>query len=139
MARSVRFEFSVFSHSFCCIHVATIELKKVLWMSLSVDSNGCSCDIQETGLHQLDIGCNLRGSLRQVLCAMVLLGYHLFVSYVLGYGEGNLDLCDKILKQELAVSFVYFNPHSSLMGILFACQHENPPCLLAELSGRSLV
>ncbi|CAG7828623.1 unnamed protein product [Allacma fusca] len=57
---------------------------------------------RETGLHQLDIGVNLRGSLRQVLCAMVLLGYHLFVSYVLGYGDGNLDLCEKILKQQLA-------------------------------------
>jgi len=35
---------------------------------------------------------------------MCLLGYHLFVSYVLGYGDGDLVLAENLINQELAVS-----------------------------------
>ncbi|CAL8082014.1 unnamed protein product [Orchesella dallaii] len=58
---------------------------------------------RETGLKQLSIGCGLRGSLRQILCAMVLLGFHLFVLYVLGYGDGDLELAEVIIQDQLSV------------------------------------
>lgn len=54
-------------------------------------------------MKQLQIGCDLRGSLRQILCAMVLLGFHLFVAYVLGYGDGDLDLAEVIIQDQLSV------------------------------------
>jgi len=56
---------------------------------------------REVGLNQLLLGSKLEGSLRQVLCSMALLGYHLFVSYVIGYGDGDLVLSSAIIKQQL--------------------------------------
>lgn len=61
--------------------------------------------LQETGLGQLHLGCDLAGSLRQILCSMVLLGFHLFVSYVLGYGDGDLVLAERLINQQLSVRF----------------------------------
>ncbi|XP_035701762.1 tetratricopeptide repeat protein 39B isoform X2 [Folsomia candida] len=57
---------------------------------------------RETGLGQLHLGCDLAGSLRQILCSMVLLGFHLFVSYVLGYGDGDLVLAERLINQQLS-------------------------------------
>lgn len=53
------------------------------------------------------MGDSLEGSLRQVLCSMALLGYHLFVSYVIGHGEGDLELCDRIIQKQLKVILVF--------------------------------
>jgi tetratricopeptide (TPR) repeat protein len=57
---------------------------------------------RETGMEQLLLGNRLNGSLRQVLCAMALLGFNLFVSYVLGYGDGDLELCNQIITNQLS-------------------------------------
>lgn len=59
---------------------------------------------QETGLRELEIGYQQTDSIRRVLCAMVLLGYHLIVTYILGNGEGNLLQCHSILEDQLRVS-----------------------------------
>lgn len=61
---------------------------------------------QETGLEQLHTGCELNGSLRQILCTMILLGFHLFVSYVLGYGDGDLVLAERLINEQLSVSWL---------------------------------
>jgi hypothetical protein len=54
------------------------------------------------GLQDLNYGAKMTG-LRQVLCVMTLLGYNLIVCYVLSHQEGDLDFCDEILSQQLAV------------------------------------
>lgn len=56
-----------------------------------------------SGIQDLMIGAKMTG-LRQVLCTMTLLGYHLIVCYVLSHQDGDLELCDSILKQQLTVS-----------------------------------
>ncbi|OXA36869.1 Tetratricopeptide repeat protein 39B [Folsomia candida] len=65
---------------------------------------------RETGLGQLHLGCDLAGSLRQILCSMVLLGFHLFVSYVLGYGDGDLVLAERLINQQLSIYLPIFVP-----------------------------
>ena len=42
--------------------------------------------------------------IRQVLCVMTLLGYHLIVCYVLSHEDGDLEFCDEILNAQLSVS-----------------------------------
>lgn len=51
----------------------------------------------------LILGSEMTG-IRQVLCVMTLLGYHLIVCYVLSHQEGDLEFCDKTLREQLAVS-----------------------------------
>lgn len=57
-----------------------------------------------SGLQDLEDGAKMSG-LRQVLCVMTLLGYHLIVCYVLSHQEGDLDFCDKVLQKQLSVSY----------------------------------
>lgn len=58
---------------------------------------------KEMGMQDLMAGAKMTG-LRQVLCTMTLLGYHLIVCYVLSHQEGDLDFCDEMLQQQLSVS-----------------------------------
>ncbi|XP_042217312.1 tetratricopeptide repeat protein 39B-like isoform X3 [Homarus americanus] len=53
------------------------------------------------GLAELERGFFLEGSLRRVLCALVLLGYHLIATYVLGTSEGDLEMAQVILDDHL--------------------------------------
>uniref|UniRef100_A0A1A9VR88 Tetratricopeptide repeat protein 39B n=1 Tax=Glossina austeni TaxID=7395 RepID=A0A1A9VR88_GLOAU len=55
---------------------------------------------RDAGLEDLNRGYKTPG-LRQVLCAVTLLGYHLIVCYILGHQEGDLVLCDDILQTQL--------------------------------------
>lgn len=57
------------------------------------------------GLEDLEYGCNMKDGLRQVLCVMTLLSYHLIVLYVLSHHEGDLAACENILKTQLQVSY----------------------------------
>jgi len=59
--------------------------------------------LQEVGLRELETGYDLDKSLRQVLCTMTLLGYHLIVVFTLSHLEGDVQLCEKILAKELEV------------------------------------
>lgn len=49
------------------------------------------------------MGSNMDG-IRQVLCVMTLLGYHLIVCYVLSSQEGDLKFCDEVLSEQLTVT-----------------------------------
>jgi hypothetical protein len=59
---------------------------------------------KQLGIQDLMAGANMDG-LRQVLCVMTLLSYHLIVCYVLSNQEGDLKLCDEILEKQLTVGF----------------------------------
>lgn len=58
---------------------------------------------KQSGMQDLVTGYRMTG-IRQVLCVMTLLGYHLIVCYVLSHQEGDLAFCDEILQTQLAVS-----------------------------------
>lgn len=58
---------------------------------------------KQMGLQDLMTGAKMTG-LRQVLCVLTLLGYHLIVCYVLSHQEGDLELCNEMLEQQLSVS-----------------------------------
>lgn len=58
---------------------------------------------KQMGLQDLMTGSKMTG-LRQVLCVLTLLGYHLIVCYVLSHQEGDLELCNEMLEQQLSVS-----------------------------------
>lgn len=60
--------------------------------------------LQQRGLADLEKGYDMHDGLRQVLCVMTLLAYHLIVIYVLSHQEGDLDACEKILTAQLKVS-----------------------------------
>lgn len=60
---------------------------------------------KESGMKDLIAGSQMNG-LRQVLCVMTLLGYHLIVCYVLSHQEGDLVFCDEILEKQLSVSIL---------------------------------
>uniref|UniRef100_A0A1A9WYA6 Tetratricopeptide repeat protein 39B n=1 Tax=Glossina brevipalpis TaxID=37001 RepID=A0A1A9WYA6_9MUSC len=55
---------------------------------------------REAGLEDLQRGYKSPG-LRQILCAVVLLGYHLIVCSILDYQGGDLDFSDDILNTQL--------------------------------------
>ena len=57
---------------------------------------------KQMGIEDLMKGSKMTG-LRQVLCVMTLLGYHLIVCYVLSHQEGDLDFCDELLQKQLTV------------------------------------
>lgn len=61
---------------------------------------------QELGLKELHAGYDLKQGLRHVLSVMTLLTYHLITVYVLSHSDGDLELCDAILKTQLLVSDV---------------------------------
>lgn len=74
---------------------------------------------KKSGIDDLITGYHLPG-LRQVLCAMTLLGYHLIVCYVLSHQEGDLEFCDEILNTQLAqypegVWFLFFKGRLEFM------------------------
>ncbi|XP_064477319.1 tetratricopeptide repeat protein 39B-like isoform X2 [Ornithodoros turicata] len=50
------------------------------------------------GLRELEEGCMLQDYLRGPLCSVVLVAYHTFVLYILGLGDGDLELSDKLVK-----------------------------------------
>jgi hypothetical protein len=58
---------------------------------------------KQSGMQDLVTGSQMTG-LRQVLCVMTLLSYHLIVCYVLSHQEGDLDFCDQMLENQLSVS-----------------------------------
>lgn len=64
---------------------------------------------QSVGLSELEKGYELQTSIRRVLCAIVLLGYHLIVVYVLSNGEGNLVKANAILEEQLKVKSLLLN------------------------------
>ncbi|XP_061488935.1 tetratricopeptide repeat protein 39A isoform X1 [Rhineura floridana] len=55
----------------------------------------------EHGLRQLQEGASVY-SFRSVLCTMLLLCYHTFMTFVLGTGKGNVEEAEKLLKPYLA-------------------------------------
>jgi len=58
---------------------------------------------KQMGMEDLMTGCKMTG-LRQVLCIVTLLGYHLIVCYVLSHQEGDLVFCGEVLEKQLSVS-----------------------------------
>ena len=54
-------------------------------------------------MKELARGYQLENTLRRSLCAMVLLGYHLLVVYVLGNTDGDLVQASAILDDQLKV------------------------------------
>lgn len=64
------------------------------------------CLLQYLGLSELQKGFELEGSLRRVLCALILLGSHLVFAYVLGTADGDIELAKSILDDQLTVSIL---------------------------------
>ena len=58
------------------------------------------------GLRELEKGYQQQDSIRRVMCAMIILGYHLLVLYVLGTGEGNLVQARSILDEQLKARYI---------------------------------
>lgn len=61
----------------------------------------------------LEAGYRMTNGIRQILCVMTLLGYHLIVMFVLSHQDGDLQICEEILKEQLAkypkgVWFLFF-------------------------------
>ena len=83
------------------------SLKKSLifypWKKVGFSVNSAPFLFQSYGLEELERGYNLENSMRRILCAMVLLGNHLIMAYVLGTGEGDLKLADRIVTEQLQV------------------------------------
>lgn len=74
---------------------------------------------KELGLQDLNKGYKM-GGLRQILCVMTLLGYHLIVLYVLSHHEGDLIVCEEILQTQLkkhpdGVWFLFFKGRLEFM------------------------
>lgn len=72
------------------------------------------------GLSELEQGCNLKNGIRQILCVMMILAYNLIVTYTISHREGDLILCEKILKEELIMYpkgawFLFFKGRLELM------------------------
>jgi len=59
---------------------------------------------REIGLKELAKGYQFETSVRRSLCAMVLLGYHLLVVYVLGNADGDLVQASAILDDQLKIN-----------------------------------
>lgn len=75
---------------------------------------------REVGLQELETGYRLHHSVRQILCVMTLLGYHLMVMYVLSHTDGDLQTCDEILRNQLqlypqGVWFLFFKGRLEFM------------------------
>lgn len=72
------------------------------------------------GLQELENGFMIKTGLRQILCVMVLLAYNLLVVYVLSHTDGDLELCRKILDEQLeqypkGVWFLFFKGRLEFM------------------------
>ncbi|XP_060516230.1 tetratricopeptide repeat protein 39B-like isoform X2 [Cylas formicarius] len=71
------------------------------------------------GLNDLHDGYR-RNGIRQILCIMTLLGYNLIVLHVLSHREGDLQICEEILKKQLekhpdGVWFLFFRGRLEFM------------------------
>lgn len=76
---------------------------------------------KQMGMQDLMAGAKMTG-LRQVLCVMTLLGYHLIVCYVLSHQEGDLEFCEEVLNQQLSVSVnnsikTHLQPHTTFSAL----------------------
>ena len=60
---------------------------------------------QDIGLRELESGFALTESIHRSLCSLVLLGYHLIATYFLSNSEGDLPAAERILSEQLAVSW----------------------------------
>nr|CAD7587280.1 unnamed protein product [Timema genevievae] len=74
----------------------------------------------QVGLKELETGYKLNRSIRQILCVMTLLSYHLIVVHILSHMEGNLEFCDEILRSQLqmypdGVWFLFFKGRLEFM------------------------
>lgn len=74
---------------------------------------------QQLGIDDLNKGYHMEG-IRRILCIMTLLGYHLIVLYVLSHQEGDLEMCEEILKNQLkkypsGVWFLFFKGRLEFM------------------------
>jgi len=74
---------------------------------------------KQLGMQDLVTGSKMTG-IRQVLCVMTLLGYHLIVCYVLSSQEGDLQFCDEMLQEKLqqypnGVWFLFFKGRLEFM------------------------
>ncbi|CAG9766937.1 unnamed protein product [Ceutorhynchus assimilis] len=74
---------------------------------------------KENGLTDLIEGYQLNG-IRQILCTTTLLGYNLIVMHVLSHKEGDIAICEKILRQQLkkhpdGVWFLFFQGRLEFM------------------------
>ncbi|XP_063995679.1 tetratricopeptide repeat protein 39B-like [Diachasmimorpha longicaudata] len=73
---------------------------------------GFSAD-KEYGLRELQLGYNEKRGMRQVLCVITLLSYHLIVTFILSHTDGDLDFCKEALDEQLdlypnSVWFLFF-------------------------------
>ncbi|KAJ8665419.1 hypothetical protein QAD02_007081 [Eretmocerus hayati] len=55
------------------------------------------------GLAQLQAGFEERRGLRQIMCAMTLLSYHLIITFFLSHSDGDLDWCERALDEQLSL------------------------------------
>ncbi|GAB1599888.1 tetratricopeptide repeat protein 39A-like, partial [Argonauta hians] len=67
---------------------------KILRLLEFAGFTGCKSE----GLAELDKGSQLHTSLRGPLCSIILVAYHTVVSFVLGLGDGDVDLAEEVLK-----------------------------------------
>ena len=92
-----------------------------------------SCS-QEIGLKELLKGYQLETSVRRSLCAMVLLGYHLLVVYVLGNADGDLVQASAILDDQLKVNiFLHISYLGRNSNTWFECSDGRPVGGLVEI------
>lgn len=75
---------------------------------------------RKIGLEELQQGCNLKNGIRQILCIMMTLAYHLIVTYTISHRDGDLAFCEKLLKEQLVlypkgVWFLFFKGRLELM------------------------
>ncbi|XP_014259009.1 tetratricopeptide repeat protein 39B-like [Cimex lectularius] len=75
---------------------------------------------KEVGINELTAGYRLTEGIRQVLSIMTLLTYNLIAVYVLSHNDGDLDLCEEILQQQLKLYpdgawFLYFKGRLEFM------------------------
>ena len=81
------------------------------------------------GLRELEKGYQQQDSIRRVMCAMIILGYHLLVLYVLGTGEGNLVQARSILDEQLKaryIPYVLWRVVKMLSYFRFSCSQMAP-------------
>ncbi|XP_059145816.1 tetratricopeptide repeat protein 39B-like isoform X2 [Physella acuta] len=53
---------------------------------------------KKLGLSEIQRGCELRIGLRSKLCAIILVVYHSLITYILGSGDGDIELATETLK-----------------------------------------
>ncbi|XP_022660918.1 tetratricopeptide repeat protein 39B-like isoform X3 [Varroa destructor] len=74
---------------------------------------------KQLGLQELEIGCRQWDTLRGPLCSIVLITYHTFILFILGLGDGDLDL-----SQELVTGLLKKYPNGVLSMFFQARQYQ---------------